>query len=171
METTSLPFWADDTNCAITVCDADCRIIYMNEKSRLVNARFGDPECQAVLSLLDSDLMDIFLACTNGTLDQADIRWKPGAACCLVLASGGYPASYQSGYPITGLEQAGEKARGAVAASDAFFPFRDGFDVLAEAGVTAVIEPGGSIRDDEVIAAANEHGVALVFTGHRHFRH
>ena len=43
METTSLPFWADDTNCAITVCDADCRIIYMNEKSRLVNARFGDP--------------------------------------------------------------------------------------------------------------------------------
>ncbi len=69
------------------------------------------------------------------------------------------------------VEQAGEKARGAVAASDAFFPFRDGFDVLAEAGVVAVIEPGGSIRDEEVIEAANEAGVALVFTGHRHFRH
>lgn len=68
-------------------------------------------------------------------------------------------------------EQAGDKAKGAVAASDAFFPFRDGFDVLAEAGVTAVIEPGGSIRDEEVIAAADEQGVALVFTGHRHFRH
>ncbi len=70
------------------------------------NARFGDPECQAVLSLLDSDLMDIMLACRNGTLDQVDIRWKSGAACCLVLASGGYPGSYQKGYPISGIEQA-----------------------------------------------------------------
>lgn len=69
------------------------------------------------------------------------------------------------------VEQAGEKAQGAVAASDAFFPFRDGFDVLAQAGVTAVIQPGGSIRDEEVIAAADEQGVAMVFTGHRHFRH
>ncbi|WP_080799043.1 bifunctional phosphoribosylaminoimidazolecarboxamide formyltransferase/IMP cyclohydrolase [Arabiibacter massiliensis] len=69
------------------------------------------------------------------------------------------------------VEQAGEKAKGAVAASDAFFPFRDGLDALADAGVTAVIEPGGSIRDEEVIAAADEHGIALVFTGHRHFRH
>ncbi len=69
------------------------------------------------------------------------------------------------------VEQAGEKAKGAVAASDAFFPFRDGFDVLAQAGVTAVIQPGGSIRDEEVIQAADEQGVAMVFTGHRHFRH
>ena len=74
------------------------------------NARFGDPECQAVLSLLDSDLMDIFLACRNGTLDQMDIRWKDEAACCLVLASGGYPGSYGKGYPITGLEEAGHSA-------------------------------------------------------------
>lgn len=69
------------------------------------------------------------------------------------------------------IEQAGDAARGAVAASDAFFPFRDGLDTLAQAGVTAVIEPGGSIRDEEVIAAADEAGIALVFTGHRHFRH
>jgi phosphoribosylaminoimidazolecarboxamide formyltransferase/IMP cyclohydrolase len=61
--------------------------------------------------------------------------------------------------------------KGAVMASDAFFPFRDGLDVAAEAGITAVIQPGGSIRDKEVIAAANEHGMAMVFTGHRHFRH
>jgi phosphoribosylaminoimidazolecarboxamide formyltransferase/IMP cyclohydrolase len=58
-----------------------------------------------------------------------------------------------------------------VAASDAFFPFRDGIDALAEVGVTAVIEPGGSVRDEEVIAAADEAGIALVFTGRRHFRH
>ena len=74
------------------------------------NARFGDPETQAVLSLLDSDLMEIFKACVDGTLDQVDIRWKPGAACCLVLASGGYPVKYESGYPISGLDRAGEEA-------------------------------------------------------------
>ena len=61
--------------------------------------------------------------------------------------------------------------RGSVAASDAFFPFRDGLDAVAAAGATAVVQPGGSVRDDEVIAAANEHGLAMVFTGRRHFRH
>ena len=74
------------------------------------NARFGDPETQPILSMLDTDLMDIFEACVNGTLDQVDIRWKDGAACCIVLASGGYPVSYQSGYPISGLDEAGKKA-------------------------------------------------------------
>jgi phosphoribosylaminoimidazolecarboxamide formyltransferase / IMP cyclohydrolase len=68
-------------------------------------------------------------------------------------------------------EQAGFSLEGCVAASDAFFPFRDGLDVLAKAGATAVIQPGGSIRDPEVIQAANEQGLAMVFTGYRHFRH
>jgi phosphoribosylaminoimidazolecarboxamide formyltransferase/IMP cyclohydrolase len=58
-----------------------------------------------------------------------------------------------------------------VAASDAFFPFADGLEVIAEAGATAVIQPGGSMRDDEVIAAADKAGLAMVFTGMRHFRH
>jgi phosphoribosylaminoimidazolecarboxamide formyltransferase/IMP cyclohydrolase len=58
-----------------------------------------------------------------------------------------------------------------VAASDAFFPFRDGLDAVAGAGATAVVQPGGSVRDAEVIAAADEHGIAMVFTGRRHFRH
>ena len=61
--------------------------------------------------------------------------------------------------------------KGTVAASDAFFPFRDGLDEIARAGAAAVIQPGGSIKDDEVIAAADEHGLAMVFTGVRHFRH
>ena len=69
------------------------------------------------------------------------------------------------------LVRAGDRAVGAVAASDAFFPFRDGLDTLASAGVTAVIEPGGSRNDAELIQAANEHGIALVFSGRRHFRH
>ena len=68
-------------------------------------------------------------------------------------------------------EDAGLPIAGAVMASDAFFPFRDGIDTAAEAGIAAVIEPGGSMRDDEVIAAADEHGMAMVFTGIRHFRH
>jgi phosphoribosylaminoimidazolecarboxamide formyltransferase/IMP cyclohydrolase len=66
---------------------------------------------------------------------------------------------------------AGLALAGCAVASDAFFPFRDGLDVLAAAGARAVIQPGGSVKDAEVIAAANEHGIAMVFTGHRHFRH
>jgi phosphoribosylaminoimidazolecarboxamide formyltransferase/IMP cyclohydrolase len=66
---------------------------------------------------------------------------------------------------------AGLSLAGAVAASDAFFPFRDGLDVVADSGAVAVIQPGGSLRDDEVIAAADERGIAMVFTGFRHFRH
>ncbi|MGP4732743.1 MULTISPECIES: bifunctional phosphoribosylaminoimidazolecarboxamide formyltransferase/IMP cyclohydrolase [unclassified Psychrobacter] len=68
-------------------------------------------------------------------------------------------------------EHAGLATEGAVMASDAFFPFRDGIDNAAEVGISAIIQPGGSMRDDETIAAANEHGIAMVFTGMRHFRH
>jgi len=69
------------------------------------------------------------------------------------------------------LNQAGEKAKGAVLSSDAFLPFRDTVDVAAKAGITAIIQPGGSMRDDESILAADEHGIAMVFTGVRHFKH
>jgi phosphoribosylaminoimidazolecarboxamide formyltransferase/IMP cyclohydrolase len=74
---------------------------------------------------------------------------------------------------IAGIKAADEKleVRGSVMASDAFFPFRDGIDAAAAAGITAVIQPGGSMRDAEVIAAADEHDMAMVFTGMRHFRH
>jgi len=74
---------------------------------------------------------------------------------------------------IAGIKAADEglEVKGSVMASDAFFPFRDGIDAAAAAGITAVIQPGGSMRDQEVIDAANEHGIAMVFTGMRHFRH
>src|SRR5581483_7039773 len=61
--------------------------------------------------------------------------------------------------------------QGSAAASDAFFPFRDGVDAIARAGATAIVQPGGSVRDADAIAAADEHGVAMVLTGRRHFRH
>ena len=68
-------------------------------------------------------------------------------------------------------EKAGERAKGAVLASDAFFPFPDGVQVAARAGVAAIVQPGGSKKDDDVIKAADDAGVAMLFTGVRHFRH
>jgi phosphoribosylaminoimidazolecarboxamide formyltransferase/IMP cyclohydrolase len=68
-------------------------------------------------------------------------------------------------------ETAGLALKGSVVASDAFFPFRDGVDVVVRAGAAAIIQPGGSVRDEEVIAAADEHGITMVFTGIRNFRH
>ena len=69
------------------------------------NARFGDPECQAVLSLLETDLMDILEACVDQTLGDLDVKFRDEASCCLVLASGGYPVAYEKGKEITGLDQ------------------------------------------------------------------
>ena len=69
------------------------------------------------------------------------------------------------------LRVAGERARGSVLASDAFFPFADGVELAAEGGITALAQPGGSLRDDDVIEAADRLGLAMVFTGSRHFRH
>ena len=114
--------------------------------------------------------------------EQADLAfaWTVAAhteSNAIVVAAGetavGVGAGDQSrvGAATRALAKAGERAAGAVAASDAFFPFRDGIDALAAAGITAVIEPGGSMRDDEVIAAADEHGIALVFTNRRYFKH
>ena len=68
-------------------------------------------------------------------------------------------------------QNAGLSLQGSVVASDAFFPFRDGVDVVAKAGAVSVIQPGGSMRDEEVISAADELGIGMVFTGVRHFRH
>ena len=69
------------------------------------------------------------------------------------------------------VTRAGDRANGSVAASDAFFPFADGLQVLLDAGVTAIVQPGGSVRDEEVVAAAKEAGVTMYFTNERHFFH
>ncbi len=75
------------------------------------NCRFGDPETQVVLPLLQSDLLTIMQATVDGTLDKTEVRFADGAACCVVLASGGYPVKYQSGYPIAGLQEAEKTAQ------------------------------------------------------------
>jgi phosphoribosylaminoimidazolecarboxamide formyltransferase/IMP cyclohydrolase len=86
------------------------------------------------------------------------------------LAVGAGQMSRVDAVKVAVMKSSGKLA-GSVAASDAFFPFRDGLDALAAAGATAVVQPGGSVKDAEVIAAADEHGIAMVFTGRRHFRH
>ena len=130
----------------------------------------GEDEWQVVSarSPTDAEWADLRFAWTvaANTKSNAIVVARRGSAV-------GIGAGDQSRVGATrrALFQAGERAGGAVAASDAFFPFRDGPDELADAGVTAIVEPGGSVRDDEVVAAADEHGIALVFTGRRHFKH
>lgn len=86
-------------------------LMYTKDGMKVIeyNARFGDPETQAVLPCLKSDLMEIFIACTNGTLEKLSIEWHEQSAVCVVLASGGYPVSYEKGYPISGLESLEQK--------------------------------------------------------------
>jgi phosphoribosylaminoimidazolecarboxamide formyltransferase / IMP cyclohydrolase len=116
----------------------------------------------------DAELADMRLAWTIAahTKSNAIVLVSDGAAV-------GIGAGDQSrvGAAERAIARAGARSRGSVCASDAFFPFRDAPDILAEHGVTAIVEPGGSVRDDEVIESAREHDVALMFTGERHFRH
>lgn len=117
---------------------------------------------------------------TPEELEQLLFAWrvcKTVKSNAIVLAKGFVTTGVGGGQPNRvnsariAVEQAGDNAAGSVAASDAFLPFPDTLEVCAAAGVTALIQPGGSIRDDEAIAKADELGVAMVFTGHRHFRH
>jgi phosphoribosylaminoimidazolecarboxamide formyltransferase / IMP cyclohydrolase len=117
---------------------------------------------------------------TGAELDSLRFAWIVAAhtkSNAIVIAKGeqvvGVGAGDQSrvGAAERAVVKAGERAQGSVAASDAFFPFRDGLDNLADAGVTAIVEPGGSLNDQEVIDAADERGLALVFSNRRHFRH
>jgi phosphoribosylaminoimidazolecarboxamide formyltransferase/IMP cyclohydrolase len=117
---------------------------------------------------------------TTEELASLDFAWrvcKHVKSNAIVLAQGTTTVGIGAGQPsrVASVEiavrKAGEKARGSVLASDGFFPFPDGIDVAAKAGVTAIAQPGGSIRDADVVAAADAHGLAMIFTSVRHFRH
>ncbi|MFH1604486.1 MAG: bifunctional phosphoribosylaminoimidazolecarboxamide formyltransferase/IMP cyclohydrolase [Pseudomonadota bacterium] len=94
-----------------------------------------------------------------------------GSGCTLGVGAGQMSRVDSARIAAIKAQNTGLSLEGSLVASDAFFPFRDGVDVVAEAGAIAIIQPGGSMRDEEVIAAANELGLVMVFTGHRHFRH
>lgn len=107
------------------------------------NCRFGDPETQVIMPLLDSDILDIFIACADGKLADVDIRWKDGAAACVVLASGGYPGKYAGGIEINGLNQTQTNAFTFHAGTK----FADGKVVNAGGRVLCVSGWGESIRE------------------------
>ena len=117
------------------------------------------------------------LHATTVAFAPAELRELTYDTAAILLAAGGASVGVGMGQvnrvdsARLAVARAGNRAAGSVAASDAFFPFPDGFEILAEAGVRAVVEPGGSIRDDGVIAAAQAAGVTLYFTGVRHFYH
>ena len=111
---------------------------------------------------------------------DAELAWRVGGhvrSNSIVLVSGGRAVGIGAGQQsrVDAAELAATKAagraQGGACASDAFYPFRDGIDAAAAAGVAVVIQPGGALRDDELVAAADEHGLAMVFTGERHFLH
>ena len=108
-------------------------------------------------------------AAVYGVKSNAILLARDGAT--LGIGAGQMSRVDSSKIAVRKAGEAGLALEGAALASDAFFPFRDGVDAAAEAGVTAIVEPGGSVRDEEVIAAADEHGIAMVFTGRRLFRH
>jgi len=119
----------------------------------------------------DAEMDDLRFAwaAVYGVKSNAILLAKDGAT--LGVGAGQMSRVDSSKIAVRKAGEAGLELAGAALASDAFFPFRDGVDAAAEAGVKAIVEPGGSIRDEEVIGAANEHGIAMVFTGRRLFRH
>ena len=118
-----------------------------------------------------AELEDLLFAWRVAKFVKSNAIVYAGGRATIGVGAGQMSRVYSS--RVAAMKAADEKltVAGSVMASDAFFPFRDGLDVAAEYGIRAVIQPGGSKRDDEVIAAANEHGIAMVFTGMRHFRH
>ena len=127
------------------------------------NARFGDPETQPILSMLDTDLMDIFQACVDGTLDKVDVKWKDGAACCIVLASGGYPIAHKTGYVISGLD----KVEGATVFHAGTKANENGEIVNAGGRVLGVTAVGADLN--EAIAKAYAAAQPITWTD-MHFR-
>ena len=133
----------------------------------------GPPELQVVTERKPSahELADLLFAWRVAKFVKSNAIVYCGAGRTLGIGAGQMSRVDSARIAALKAASAGLSLAGSVVASDAFFPFRDGVDVLAQAGARSVIQPGGSMRDAEVIAAANEHGLAMVFTGMRHFRH
>jgi phosphoribosylamine--glycine ligase len=128
------------------------------------NCRFGDPETQAVLPLLESDLLDLLLGAVECTLDQVEVRWKPGAAVNVVAASAGYPGSYETGKPIYGIEEA--EAEGCLVFHAG--TRREGGQIVTDGGrVLGVTGLGADVR--EAMAQAYR-GIARISFEGMHYR-
>ena len=126
------------------------------------NARFGDPECQAILPRMENDLMELVDACIDGTLDQVDLKWKPGCSCVVVMASGGYPEKYDKGYEITGIADCGHLVFQAGTA------LKDGKLVTSGGRVLCVYADGATMDEaiDSAYASGNGGSFLLLLVSH-----
>ena len=138
----------------------------MGTKVLEYNARFGDPEAQVVLPRMKTDIVDVFEACIDGTLDQIDLEFEDNAAVCVVLASDGYPVSYQKGFPIKGLDAFKEK--------EGYYVFhagtakKDGQVVTNGGRVLGVVAKGDDLKQ----ARANAYkAIDLVEFDNKYYRH
>ncbi len=148
----------------------DGGFVYQNA-DHVDNGEVSDAEKKSVLTATDAEMKDLEIAWKVAALTKSNCVVYVKDAAMVAVGMGMTSRVDAAQCAIKKAKEMGLDVRGAAMASEAFFPFRDSIDAAAEAGVKAIIEPGGSIRDDEVIAAADEHGIALYFTGKRHFLH
>jgi len=135
------------------------------------NVQASDLKVVSQIAPTDAQVEDLLFAYRVAKFVKSNAIVFCGRGMTLGVGAGQMSRVDSTRIAASKAQNAGLDLTGSCVASDAFFPFRDGLDVLAAAGAKAVIQPGGSMRDEEVIAAANEHGLAMVFTGTRHFRH
>jgi phosphoribosylaminoimidazolecarboxamide formyltransferase/IMP cyclohydrolase len=135
------------------------------------NVQASDLKVVSTLAPSESQIEDLLFSYRVAKFVKSNAIVFCGHGMTLGVGAGQMSRVDSTRIAVSKAQSAGLDLAGSVVASDAFFPFRDGIDVLATAGAKAVIQPGGSMRDEEVIAAANEHGLTMVFTGARHFRH
>ena len=136
-----------------------------------LNVQASDHKLHTTQEPSESQIEDLLFAYRVAKFVKSNAIVFCGHGMTLGVGAGQMSRVDSTRIAVSKAQSAGLDLAGSVVASDAFFPFRDGIDVLAAAGAKAVIQPGGSMRDEEVIAAANEHGLTMVFTGARHFRH
>ncbi|CAG7856982.1 phosphoribosylaminoimidazolecarboxamide formyltransferase / IMP cyclohydrolase [biofilm metagenome] len=159
-QTDKLEFNFKNVSCGLLVQDKDLR-----------DARVSDLEVVSKRTPTEQELKDMLFAWKVAKFVKSNAIVYARNGQTIGIGAGQMSRVYSA--KIAGIKAADEglQVRGSAMASDAFFPFRDGIDSAAEVGITAIIQPGGSVNDKEVIAAANEHNIAMVFTGMRHFRH
>jgi phosphoribosylaminoimidazolecarboxamide formyltransferase/IMP cyclohydrolase len=137
----------------------------------LASLNLDDMKCVSSLQPSDSQMKDLLFAWKVAKYVKSNAIVYAKNQMTIGVGAGQMSRIYSA--KIAGIKAADEnfEVKGSVMASDAFFPFRDGIDAAAQAGIIAIIHPGGSMRDDEIISAANEHDIAMIFTGMRHFKH
>ena len=151
--------------------EGKAKIIYATQDKDLVILKSSDLKCVSLIQPTSKQMLDLLFAWKVAKYVKSNAIIYAKNQMTIGVGAGQMSRIYSA--KIAGIKAADEnlEVKGSVMASDAFFPFRDGIDAAAEAGISAIIHPGGSMRDDEVIAAADEHEIAMVFTGIRHFKH